>query len=73
VTYTYLVEATGQVIEVEQRITEEAHTVLEFDGELVTVRRLISRAPGFQLKPGPSGGWTSQGYALPPSASWRAN
>ncbi len=64
-TYLYEVVKTGKTIEVQQRITEPAHTVLEIDGELVTVKRLISGAPGFNLIPGPSGGWASDGYSEP--------
>lgn len=61
-TYEYLVEATGQVVQVEQRITEDAHTVLEIDGELQTVQRLISGGTSFTLGAG-GVGWASQGYA----------
>jgi hypothetical protein len=65
ITYTYLVESTGQTIELEQRITEDAHTVLEIDGQLLSVRRLISGAPQVNLISGPSGGWSETGYAVP--------
>lgn len=65
-TYEYLVIATGQVVEVQQRISEPAHTVLEVDGELVSVKRLISaESGGFRLVSGASGGWGSQGYSKP--------
>lgn len=63
-TYEYLVIATGETVTVEQRITEPAHTVLEIDGELRAVKRLISaESGGFRLVSGPSGGWSSTGYA----------
>lgn len=65
-TYEYEVIKTGQIIEVQQRITEDAHTVLEIDGELMSVRRLISKeSGGFRLVSGESGGWASSGYARP--------
>jgi hypothetical protein len=64
-TYTYQVISTGETLEVEQRITEPAHEVLEVDGEFVNVRRLISGAPGFNLVSGASGGWSETGYAVP--------
>lgn len=63
-TYEYLVISTGETVTVEQRITEPAHTVLEIDGELRSVKRLISaESGGFRLVSGPSGGWSSGGYA----------
>lgn len=65
-TYDYEVITTGQVIQVEQRISEPAHTVLEVDGELRTVRRLISGTPGFNLIAGPAGGWAESGYGHKP-------
>lgn len=65
-TYDYQVITTGQIIQVEQRITEPAHTVLEIDGELRCVRRLISGAPPAFLVDGPSGGWSSAGYSKRP-------
>ena len=61
-TYDYLVVSTGQVIQVDQRISEPAHTVLEIDGQLHTVRRLISGAPSFSLAAG-GVGWAAGGYA----------
>lgn len=64
-TYLYEIISTGETIEVEQKITEPAHTVLEIDGELHTVRRLISGVPSFTLVSGASGGWSSTGYAKP--------
>lgn len=64
-TYDYEVITTGQVIQVEQRISEPAHTVLEIDGELRCVKRLISGTPGINFVAGPSGGWASTGYAKP--------
>jgi len=60
--YIYEIVSTGQQIEVEQRITEPAHTVLEVDGELVTVRRLISGAGNFMLM---GGQWAADGYSQP--------
>lgn len=69
-TYTYEVTATGKTIDVEQRITEDAHTVLEVDGELVSVRRLISGTPMFDLRSGPSGGWGASGYSKPVNERW---
>lgn len=66
-TYEYEVVGTGQVIEVQQSIKEDAHTVLEVDGELVSVRRLISsKSGGFRLVPGASGGWSDSGYSKRP-------
>lgn len=64
-TYTYEVITTGELVEVEQRITELAHTVLELDGELRTVRRVIVSAPRFNLVSGAAGGWSNTGYAKP--------
>lgn len=64
-TYDYLVVSTGQVVQVEQRMSEPAHTVLEIDGELRSVKRLISAAPSFTLIPGASGGWANEGYSTP--------
>lgn len=61
-TYEYQILTTGQIIEVEQRITEPAHEVLEIDGELVSVRRLISGAPLVNLASG-GVGWASGGYS----------
>ena len=59
-TYTYEVITTGQQIEVTQSIKEPAHTVLEIDGELRTVRRLIAGSTSFHLK---GGRWAKQGYS----------
>jgi predicted nucleic acid-binding Zn ribbon protein len=64
-TYLYQVVATGQEIEVIQSIKEPKHEVLEVDGELVTVKRLIASAVPAVLISGPSGGWASQGYSKP--------
>lgn len=65
-TYDYEVITTGQIVQVEQRITEPAHTVLDIDGELRTVRRLISGAPKAHLIAGDTGGWSSSGYSKKP-------
>jgi hypothetical protein len=65
-TYDYEIITTGQVIQVEQSIKEPAHTVLELDGELRCVRRLISGAPRFNLISGDSGGWSEAGYSKLP-------
>lgn len=65
-TYSYEVITTGEIIEVEQKISEPAHTVLEINGELRTVRRVITSSQGFVLKSGPSGGWSSTGYGHTP-------
>lgn len=62
-TYLYEILSTGATVEVEQRISEPAHTVLEIDGELHAVKRLISGTPRFDLRSGPSGGWSSVGYS----------
>lgn len=66
-TYEYEVITTGAIVEVQQRMSDPAHTVLEIDGELRCVRRLISGAPAVQFISGPSGGWSSAGYALTPA------
>lgn len=65
-TYDYEVISTGAVVQVEQRITEPAHTVLEIEGEMRRVRRLISGAPRFNLVSGESGGWAAAGYSKLP-------
>jgi hypothetical protein len=65
-TYVYQIISTGKTLEVEQRISEDAHTVLEVDGEMVSVKRLISAAPGFNLVSGPAGGWAESGYGHKP-------
>lgn len=65
-TYTYQDQA-GRQYEVQQRITEEALTVLEVaPGEFESVKRVISGGGGFVLKSGPSGGWSSSGYGHTP-------
>lgn len=65
-TYDYEIISTGAVVQVEQRITEPAHTVLELGGEMCRVRRLISGAPQVHLIEGDSGGWSNTGYAKRP-------
>jgi len=65
-TYLYQVISTGAQLEVEQSIREPAHTVLEVDGELVSVKRLISGPGSFQLISGDSGGWSNTGYSKAP-------
>ena len=65
-TYDYEVVGTDVVVQVEQRITAPALTELTIDGQRVSVRRLISASPGVHFVDGPSGGWSSAGYAKRP-------
>ena len=66
-TYTYEDE-NGRQYEIEQRITEEAHELLEVKpGHFARVKRVISGGGGFVLKSGPSGGWASSGYGHSPA------
>ncbi len=78
-TYEYQDLDTGEVYEVEQRITESAYRSVtpipgttgiwsHFDPngpEMHPVKRLISRGAPFQLKSGPAGGWGQSGYSKP--------
>lgn len=57
-TYEYEIIKTGEVIEVDQRITDAPHTTLEVNGEFHTVRRLISTT-SFHLK---GNCWAKDGY-----------
>jgi predicted nucleic acid-binding Zn ribbon protein len=56
--YDYEIITTGKIVTVEQSIKEPAHTVLEIDGELRTVRRVISNTT-FLLK---GSCWAKDGY-----------
>ena len=64
-TYLYEVLSTGETIEVEQSIKEPAHEILEVNGSLHRVRRLISGAPKvlFMHDRTDSCGWADSGYA----------
>jgi len=64
-TYRYQVIADGREVEVEQRITAPALTVLEVEGKVVSVKRLINGTPMIDLRSGPSGGWAASGYSKP--------
>lgn len=61
--YTYEC-AAGAEFEVEQRMSDPKLTECPVCGKC-TPKRLISAAPEFSLKPGPSGGWANEGYAKP--------
>jgi predicted nucleic acid-binding Zn ribbon protein len=56
--YDYEIITTGEIVTVEQSIKEPAHTILEIDGELRTVRRVISPST-FLLK---GSCWAKDGY-----------
>lgn len=60
-TYTYQ-DAEGREYQVVQRITDPPLTAIE--GR--PVKRVIATAPGFVLKSGATGGWSSTGYGHTP-------
>lgn len=66
-TYTYEVFETGELIDVEQRITDQPHEwrVAE-NGHRQAIRRVISAAAPVHFKDGPTGGWASTGYSKRP-------
>jgi putative FmdB family regulatory protein len=64
-TYTYVC-AAGAEFEVQQRITEPKLTECPLCEKCVP-KRLISSAPEFALKEGPSGSWSSSGYGHTPA------
>lgn len=64
-TFTYLC-AAGAEFDAEQRITDPKLAECPLCGKC-SPKRLISGAPPFQLKAGPSGSWSDGGYALTPA------
>lgn len=65
-TYTYEVVSTGLLVDVQHAISEPARQTLFIDGEWHLVRRVISAPAPVHFKDGPSGGWSSTGYAKRP-------
>lgn len=58
-TYLYQIVETGEEIEVEHSVNAKPLTVLEHEGRLVSVRRLISGSSNFVLK---GGCWSRDGF-----------
>ena len=57
--YLYQIISTGEEIEVEHSVNAKPLTVLEHEGRLVSVKRLIAGSSNFVLK---GGNWARDGY-----------